>query len=533
MAARGLAVGASPVGPVRRLGTSHTPLTRLRQLQYAASDNILPRLPVRLSSVAAAMAVGDRRSLGAGTVDAHRAGGISHVLVVSGLHLSLLCGGLFGLLFALTRRRRLSAALCIAFTLFFMGFCGLSAPVVRSGVVWLLYYLGQAAGRRSDIFTSMGLAALLLAGQNPYAAADAGLLLSFSATLGAVGSEPAFEWLWVRVARRQANPGACRWLRGIGRRSLRLAVTSACTTLATLPVLMYAGMGFSVFALPMNLVAVPLLPVIVVCGLLMALPAVPVLGWLAPAASLVNGVALRLIEWLAELCGRVWWAWIPVGGAFALVTVLALYALALLALAVGLHLALDSGTVRVTVAGGGQNASLVAASGGRAVVLYRGGMSAGAVQRILRESRVRECVLLVDMRRTAEGTEYAGRFAPAQVVSVNDDLVSGGVYTPLDNVAVYVARQGGGTVACVEVAGYKVGLTSGSVDLSPYAPLDVLVAGTGTVSGSYGTLLCGAAVPEWAAPRGGILHSDGDAQLWLRPGRSVVFREINGVDDGG
>ncbi|MDL2294884.1 ComEC/Rec2 family competence protein, partial [Ruminococcaceae bacterium OttesenSCG-928-D13] len=562
---KGLFVGASPKGAVARGGESHTLFTRLRRLQYAAAENITARLPGRLGPVAAAMAVGDRRGVNPAITDAYRAAGASHLMVVSGLHLSLVCAMADALLASLRRRRpKAAAAAGICVVALFALFTGLTASVVRSGVVWLMLYTARLIGRQSDSLTALGLAGLLLVLQNPFAAANVGLLLSFSATLGALMSGQLNAWLrgrWrVRRARRVLEAGAdstatsprdhdrskfrtaAGWLAG---KLWDTALVSLSVTAATLPVLVYAGMGFSLLGIPVNVLMVPLLPLVVVCGLVMAVPAgIPLLGWLGAPAALVCGLALRFFEILTNWCLAQRWAWVPVGGLFGLVTVLAVYALlaagskgrrlkvlapAALGLAVGafaLHLAMNAGTVRVTAAGSGTNASLVVTSGGKAVVLYRSRLSAGAVERVFTRDGVDECVLLIDLRQTAESTEYLDRFAPQTVVAAGADLVAGGLYEPMAEVAVTVVRQGGGTAACVDVAGYKLGAYTGSVDLAGYAPLDALLAGGGSATGSYEALITGGAAPDWADPEAKILHSGGEATLWIRPGTSVVYREV-------
>ncbi len=582
--AKGYYVAAAPAGEVRALGTSHTLATRLRALQYAASENIRARLPLRLASVAAAMTVGDRRFIPADIAEAYRAAGIGHMLVVSGLHLSLLCGLVQSFLLALLRRRGAAAAGTMLFAGLFALLAGLSPSVLRSALVWLFVLAAPLAGRRADPFTSLGAAILLLLLANPRAAADVGLLLSFSATLGALAGGEAWRALHRRFsAKREAagaietsdasapplgKPGisarllarlltrfitwAAKLIRKLGRAAAAAAVTSLCVSLATLPVLVYAGMSFPLMSLPMNVLLVPLLPFVVFSGFAMALPpALPVLGWPGLVGSVVGGGLLNLFEIIARWCAALRGAVLPLGGAFGLAVVAALYFLALagrrvrrplaaalaavllLAGAGALHAGLSSGTVSITVAGGGANSSLVVCAGREAAVLYRSRLSAGAVRRVLQANNA-HCKLFIDLRREAESTEYEDLFSPARVVLAEDEILAGARYTPFEDesLSIEIARQGGGSVACVDVAGYKVGLCTGSVNLSAYAPLDVLVAGSGRVQGEYALLLAGASAPEWADPTAGLIHADGDALLWLRPGKSAIFREVRNAADG-
>ena len=52
--------------------------------------------------VLAAMTVGDRNHLSSALRSTYRGAGLSHVLVVSGMHVSILCGDVFGSVFGLS-----------------------------------------------------------------------------------------------------------------------------------------------------------------------------------------------------------------------------------------------------------------------------------------------------------------------------------------------------------------------------------------------------------------------------------------------
>lgn len=545
-AAKGIYVGAAAKEAPALVGRQTTPAGWLRTARYLGGDNIRQNLPLRLSSVAASMAVGDRRTLAAETTAAYRAAGLSHMLVVSGLHLSVLTAALFGLLGPFVRNKKLLSVLAMAFVLLFMAFTGFTASVVRSGVLCLLMLLAPLFGRRADVYTSLGFAALVLCIQNPYAATDMGLQLSFTATLGAIWGGGLAGRLKQRAGESKRAPAA-RALAALG----RAALVPVFVTLATLPVLALHGGGLSLISVPMNILAVPVLAPIVVSSLIMALcTGLPVVGLLAGPAALVSGVLLVVLEFLTEFAQKLTWAWLPVGGWYALVVILVLYALGalwvfagrrqggvgrrrvlagamalVLCVVAGAQLFLGRGLVTVTVAGSRQNPSLVVTRGGKAAIVYLGRQSAYAIRALLTEQSVGECVLLVDLRKSPQGTEYEGLFAPKQVVVAGRDVFSHRRFTPFEDVTITLRKQGEGMVACVDVAGYKIGVCSGSVNLLPYAPLDVLVAGAGRVEGRYKTLLTTGDVPDWAAPTQDVFAGEAP-QLCLRPGKSVVLREV-------
>ncbi len=539
--ANGFFVKAQATGEIQVGEYSPTLLDNLREVQYMATESIQSHLPQRLSSVAAAMTVGDDRFLSWETKDVYRRAGLSHMLVLSGFHLSLLCSMIQMVFGRMIHNRRIMSLITIVFVCVFMLFVGMTPSIVRSGIMWILMLVANLGERKSDAFTSMGFAAVLLVLQNPYAATDVGLLLSFSATIGTlIGGKiaKAQQLKWMDTV--------AKWPKKCLRYVLALFMVPICATLAILPVQIYAGMGMSVFSVPMNVLFVPFLPIIVLCGFCMAIPqSIPLLGIPGILAAPIGGGLLSLLELVSTWCAQYQGVYIVMEGLYPLVVNLAIYAMmfwsvkagkrvvgvfasvAVLVLSVSLHVFLSYNTVKMVVAGTGDNSSLVVMQNGKAAVLYRNYYSLNDISQVLSENRIEECVLLIDLRSTVENISYQSVLNPQNIVFAQEDIVSGKLYYPFDDeVSITVQRQETGVVACVDVEGYKVGMYTGSMDLTYFAPLDVLISGRGQIEGEYDKLLCGGAVPSWANENTQILHSDGSAEIWLRKGKSVRYKEV-------
>ena len=147
--------------------------------------------------VLAAMTVGDRSGLSAQLRSAYRGAGLSHVLVVSGMHVSILCGDILSVLLPYrweqsyrSRRRRTVWKSLLALVL--MGVTGFT-PSVRprrrggggSGA------LGVWVWGPPDALTSLAAAGILMTAANSYAVWDIGFELSFAAVVGTVAGNAA------------------------------------------------------------------------------------------------------------------------------------------------------------------------------------------------------------------------------------------------------------------------------------------------------------------------------------------------------
>lgn len=539
-AAKNIFIHATVAGEIQHLGQDHTLLTRIKALQQAAGERILNSLPRRLSSVGAAMVVGDKRFLEDSTMEAYRGAGLSHMMVVSGLNLSLVCGVLYFLLRRLKMKGNHASLLSIVFVVFFMAFTGFTSSVVRSGSMYMMVLAAGLFYRKSDIYTSMGLAAVLLCTQNPFAVVDIGLLLSFTATLGALaGGE-----LQSHLQRLPCPPKIAKPVWRAGITVARLASIPICVTIATLPVLAGAGIPVTIWSIPANILAVPFMPVILFSGFfILVFQNVFLLGAFAKAAALVLGGALVILEKITTFFAGFSYGSYVFSGGYVLLVLGVVYCLAglglrykkekwaaisigvVLATAVALQVGLQQNTVKVIVAEGGANPSVVLVQNQQAIILYRGRLTAYNVENILQRENVKTCTLLVDLRQEAQTTEAESMFLAQQVVVVSQDVISKRSIPLWQVGSLLITRQGGGTLAIAEVDGWKIGVSTGAVAFANAGTLDFFVAGSGKAQGEYTHLLIGNTLPPWANTGAKLIENEGGATLWIRPGKSIQIKE--------
>lgn len=138
------------------------------------------------ATICSAIAFGDKNSVDPTVKEDFKRAGLSHILVVSGLHMSVLSMILLFVLRKVFRKGYIYCPLTILFVLFYMVMTGLSFSVMRSGIMMIIFIVGIMLGGEADSINSLGIAGLFIVLFNPYSAGDTGLLLSFSATLGII-----------------------------------------------------------------------------------------------------------------------------------------------------------------------------------------------------------------------------------------------------------------------------------------------------------------------------------------------------------
>ena len=158
---------------------------RLRMARYrqSLSAQYFAHLGSEEAAIAAAMSLGDKRSLDAAQRQSFSATGVSHVLALSGLHLGILFS-LYCLLvvnrLASRRSRVLASLVGVALLWGFALLVGFPLSLVRATVMFTLWQLSVVLyGERSSL-NNLALAALLILLFSPASLFDIGFQLSFT-----------------------------------------------------------------------------------------------------------------------------------------------------------------------------------------------------------------------------------------------------------------------------------------------------------------------------------------------------------------
>lgn len=235
--------------------------------------------------------------------------GVSHLLVVSGTHFSILISLLSALFRRLPIHRKKRAAVTIAVILFFVFLTGGTPSVVRAGIMHLLVQLGILFSRRADGFHSFALSGTLLLLINPFSASDCGLQLSFAATyaclLYAADRKNLFRSLTRRLHGRRV-----RFLL----KPLELLVLTVWVSSVTLPLIWLTFGELPLLSVPANLLFVPLVTVYMYLTLAMLLLSPLVV--FTPLFAFLLRLGTRVLTALAGFLSRMGSVVLPVNYSF-------------------------------------------------------------------------------------------------------------------------------------------------------------------------------------------------------------------------
>lgn len=229
-----------------------------------------------------ALFLGDTSAMSSAEIQDFRRIGISHLLAVSGMHLSILSAFLNRLFRRLRLRVGLRSALLMLFTLGYMTLTGFSPSVLRAGIMLLLFLTLSTFPGSSDSLTDLSLAFFLICLIKPYAVFDLSLLLSAFATLG------------ILAAPRLTPPPKKRPLRHLLFALLSPILISFFAAGATLP---FTVLLFGEISL-LSLVSTPIFGILIEAFMILGIPTL-LLGGLLPLSVPLSALS-HLIALLAS-----------------------------------------------------------------------------------------------------------------------------------------------------------------------------------------------------------------------------------------
>lgn len=261
-------------------------LLRLRDSILSSTDQYIPEPENQLT---AGILFGQTDGIEFATLKSIRHAGFSHILAVSGLHVTIWVQGISLLLRACHFSRKKRNAICIGFVLVFSCMAGATPSILRAGIMAIISLGGVYLERRADALNSLGVAASVLLLLSPFSIMNLSFLLSFGATLGILLLMPKMKKLF------HSNSRVVNYL-------IEGVCISASATVGTIPVVLLAFSELCWFAPFSNLLLIPFAELALFLGMLTGIVGcIPFLGGVASLLGRCAGAMNWMIVWISSL----------------------------------------------------------------------------------------------------------------------------------------------------------------------------------------------------------------------------------------
>ena len=204
-----------------------------------------------------AMVLGDKSDLEEDIKSAYQNAGISHILSLSGLHISTVGMCIYALIYStgvgVTIASFISSIVMISYGIM----TGLSTSTLRALIMFILGLIAKNIGRTYDLLSAAYLSIILILFENPYYVYDSGFLLSCFSVFGIGLMYPILDGITEKITKNEFFNGV--------RQSICISFS---TTLFTLPIIMNSFYKTSRYGVFINLVVVPLMGVVLGLGII-------------------------------------------------------------------------------------------------------------------------------------------------------------------------------------------------------------------------------------------------------------------------
>lgn len=266
----------------------HEGLYRLRRALEGVYDATLSKED---AAILKAMVLGNKTELDTRQKQLFQRSGISHILAISGLHISLIGMLFYGILKKMRIPRVLSSFFCIALMIAYGDMVGMSSSAYRAVFMFGMKLLADALGRTYDMLTALSLAAVLLLAEQPLYLYQSGFLLSFGAILG------------IGLFSDLVKPDLERMKNKILQKTASALSGSLSIFLVHFPILLCSYYEFPIYSFFLNLIVIPAMSIVLVMGLLCLVCGSigGVFLGVSKLAGLVCHVLLACFEWASEI----------------------------------------------------------------------------------------------------------------------------------------------------------------------------------------------------------------------------------------
>ena len=241
---------------------SFSPDIYLHRLNLAISDKYKKILGDKNAGSLSAMVLGDKRGLDEEIKELYQENSISHLLSISGLHISLLGGAVFLFLRRLKVSFRFPLIASSIILIIYGAFTGFSVSTSRAVIMMSVLFISFVIGNSYDLPSGLALAALILIVINHRAIYQSGFLLSFFAVIGIFYIMP--ELLYIFKVDIYHKKGIIKGLHLF----LASIISSISILLATLPIVLNNFYEVSLTGIILNIIVIPLMSLVVITGLL-------------------------------------------------------------------------------------------------------------------------------------------------------------------------------------------------------------------------------------------------------------------------
>ena len=251
---------------------------KMLELRDWLSERFKMTLNRETSAIASALFLGDRSDLSGDVILNFKRGGVSHLLALSGMHISVVILMWEILLRKLRIPKQCRAFIVPAIAICYLFLTGCASSTLRAVLMLCIMYLSYLFSADYDPFTSLCVALFMILTVSPHAVIDISMWMSFIASMGILIFVPSVSgWMEERLHKSDLP----KWCKSTIRTIVTAVVVGLFANAAMLPFLSYFFGETSLFSVGLTLILSPLLSLALpLCALCLLFPRFHPIVWI-------------------------------------------------------------------------------------------------------------------------------------------------------------------------------------------------------------------------------------------------------------
>jgi len=250
-------------------------------------QNIEKLLDKQTSGLCIGLLLGEKSTLDDDIEESFRNSNLSHMLAISGAHISYILLGVESFFIYTKMHKRWGKIVLIIFLLFFTALVGFTPSVTRAVIMSILNLMSSLLYRKSDIYQNLAISSLLILIFNPYTLYDIGFQLSFGGTLGIV--------LFAKKFKKEENK--------IIDKIKQMAIVSISANIVIIPIMAYHFNTISATFIISNILASPILGIAIIMGFMLLIVCI-IFNPLAVVLSFFYQPILKILVLIADISAQ-------------------------------------------------------------------------------------------------------------------------------------------------------------------------------------------------------------------------------------
>lgn len=262
-----------------------------------------------VSSTISGLLIGDKSGFSDEFSENIRHSGVSHVMVVSGMHLAIIMSAVNSVIKKLFYNRFIRFVSSASTVLYIMAVCGFTPSILRAGLMYLILSSSILFGRDGDSVNALSLSVCLILVFSPCTVFNISFQLSVLSTLGILLLNPVFE--------------RCLKLKNdFTGKTVSSVLTSVSALIFTAPVTVYKFREFSLSALLTNLMISQAVTAVLV-GMLITVfvSVIPFVSDMLSSMFKILSLFVKYINYIINTLGSMRDSYIECGKVFLIITV--------------------------------------------------------------------------------------------------------------------------------------------------------------------------------------------------------------------